>query len=296
MWEHKFYVLFDFPYCAIISSYLFYMGRKVRKMINVLGVCNINAKKNTHILKQGTLLNLSTNPLKPLTKDTVSFKGIQPKSYELNREVGSYRFYQEFPVDKENNYRVIYYTDVTPECNKNGVAPFPPSHIEFEKPVDMSLGIEICKQHLIGYPDDGLYNDNQFDILKNFLSTCDELKNEKLVSCLDVMHNTIVFELEGNRVLKMVKYNPFPENRKYEPSFDLPVLSNVYNCGDYYVFIQEKADTDLVDRENLNDVIERIKNAGYEPYDIEGNESQVGWSEMMQDYMLLDTECARVKK
>ena len=70
MWKHKFYVLFDFPYCAIISSYLFYMGRKVRKMINVLGFCNINAKKNTHILKQGTLLNLSTNPLKPLTKDT----------------------------------------------------------------------------------------------------------------------------------------------------------------------------------------------------------------------------------
>ena len=264
-------------------------------MINCFSFANINIKNNSPVFRQGTLLNLSTNPLKPLTKDTVLFKGIKPKSYELNREAGSYRFYQEFPIDKENNYRVIYYTDVTPECQKNGAAPFPPSHIEFDKPIDMSLGIEICKQHLVGYPDDGLHDDKQFDILKDFLPTCEELKNEKLVSSLDVMHNTIVFELEGDRVLKMVKYNPFPEGRSFEPSFDLPVLSDVHNCGDYYIFVQEKADTYSVPYEALDDVIERIKLAGYEPYDIEGNELQIGWSETMQDYMLLDTECARVK-
>ena len=93
----------------------------------------------------------------------------------------------------------------------------------------------------------------------------------------------------------MVKYNPFPEGRSFEPSFDLPVLSDVHNCGDYYIFVQEKADTYSVPYEALDDVIERIKLAGYEPYDIEGNELQIGWSETMQDYMLLDTECARVK-
>ena len=113
---------------------------------------------------------------------------------------------------------------------------------------------------------------------------------------MDAMNSTIVLELEGNRVLKMIKYNPFPDGRKFEPSFDLPVLSDVYSHKGYYMFVQEKADTDDIDSDALESVIERIETAGYEPYDIVGNEMQVGWSEIKQDYMLLDTECARVKK
>lgn len=264
-------------------------------MINLVGFNNLNIKQNAPVQKTGSLLNLSSNPLKPLAKDTVSFKGIQPKSYELKREPHSYRFYQEFPIGKDNSYRVIFYDDVTNECKEKGHSTFPPSHIEFEKPVDMQLGLEICKQHLLGYEDWSLYNNKQFDILKDLLANCDELKNEKLVSCMDAIHNTIVLELEGNRVLKMVKYNPFPDDRPYEPEFDLPVLSNVYQAGEYYAFVQEKADTDDIDVDAVDDVIERIKFAGYEPYDIEGNTLQVGWSEMMQDYMLLDTECAQPK-
>ena len=264
-------------------------------MINLVGFNNLNINKSSSVQKTGNSLYLSTNPLKPLAKDTVSFKGIQPKIYELKRDASSYRYYQEFPISNNNSYKVIFYEDVTNECKTKGKATFPPSHIEFEKPVDMSLGLEICKQNLLGYDDWGIYDEKQFDILKEFLPTCDELKDEKLVSCMDAMHSTIVLELEGNRVLKMVKYNPFPEDRKYEPEFDLPLLSNVYKCGEYYAFVQEKADTDDIDRDALNDVIERIELAGYEPYDIRGNESQVGWSEIMQDYMLLDTECAKPK-
>ena len=264
-------------------------------MISFENLNSSNISKNISVDKTGLLFGLCTNPLKPLAKDTVSFKGIQPKQYELSIEPHSYRYYQEFPVGNDNSYRVIYYENVTNECKQKGHATFPPSHIEFEKPVDMSIGLEVCKQNLLGYKGWSIYNDKQFDILKNFLPTCEELKDEKLVSCLDAANNTIVLELEGNRVLKMVKYNPFPEGRSFEPEFDLPVFSDIYQCGDYYVFVQEKADTEDVDRDALDDVIERIELAGYEPYDIRGNELQIGWSEIMQDYMLLDTECAKPK-
>ena len=265
-------------------------------MINVSDIQNkINSQK-VPLFRHNRLLNLSTNPLKPLSADTVSFRGVKPRMYELKKEAGSYRYFQEFPISKDNSYRVIYYEDVTHKCKKDGKAPFPPSHIKFKKPVDMSLGLEICKQNLLGYPNWSIYNDRQFDILKDMLQNCDELKDEKLVSCMDAMNNTIVLELEGNRVLKMVKYDPFPEGRFYEPSFDLPLFSSVYQSGDYYAFVQEKAQTDDVSIDDLNSVIERIEAAGYEPYDIVGNELQVGWSEIKQDYMLLDTECARVKK
>ena len=43
----------------------------------------------------------------------------------------------------------------------------------------------------------------------------------------------------------------------------------------------------MEDDTELNSVIERIKKAGYEPFDIEGNDTQIGWSEIKQDYMLL---------
>lgn len=262
-------------------------------MINLLNLNNVNISKMP--VSCFSSLKLQSNSLKPLSKDTVSFSANKTKTYELEREIGSFRFFQEFPIDKDNSYKVIYYTDITKEAKEKGIAPFPPSHIEFKKPIDMQTGLEICKQHLLGYNDWSLYDGNQIDVLKNFLLNCKELKDEKMVSSLDMIHNTIVLELEDNRVLKMVKYNPFPEGRKFEPSFDLPVLSDVYNCGDYYVFVQEKADTDDVDMDALESVMNRIVDAGYELYDIEGNETQVGWSEIMQDYMLLDTECA-VKK
>lgn len=264
-------------------------------MLNLVNFNNFNIIKPQTFSGAKFNAYIGVSPLKPLEKDTISFKGSQPRSYELQREAGTFRYFQKFPIGNDNSYKVIYYQDVTDECRMNGHASFPPSHIEFEKPVDMSLGLDICKQNLLGYKDWSIYNDKQFDILKDFLPTCEELKDEKLVSCMDAMHNTIVLELEGNRVLKMVKYNPFPEGRPYEPEFDLPVFSNTYKCGDYYVFVQEKADTDDIDSVALDDVIRRIELAGYEPYDIRGNELQIGWSEIMQDYMLLDTECA-VKK
>ena len=265
-------------------------------MINNLNIHNNIFFQGALPLKQKGLLNLSSNPLKPLSADTVSFSGIKPREYELKREAGSYRYYQEFPIGDDNSYRVIYHEDISSDCKKDGQAPFPPSHIEFRKPVDMSLGLDICKQNLLGYSMWGLHNENQFDILKKMLPNCSELKNEKLVSCIDAMNNTIVLELEGNRVLKMVKYNPFPEGRTYEPSFDLPLFSSVYESEGYYAFIQEKAETSDVSSADLRSVIERIKLAGYQPYDIENNETQVGWSEICQDYMLLDTECAKIKE
>lgn len=272
-------------------------------MINLISFCGGNILKNAPALKNGRistanfLLNHTTNPLKPLEKDVVSFKGVAPRAYNLERDSHYGKYTQKFPIGKDNSYKIIYHIDISSECDENGVAPYPPSSLKFEKPIDLASGIEISKQHMCGYKEWCIYDEKQFDILKDFVSNCPELKNEKLVSCMDAAFNTIVLELEGNRVLKMVKYNPFPEGRKFEPSFDLPILSNVYKCGDYYAFVQEKAEVHYMeDDTELNSVIERIKKAGYEPFDIEGNDTQIGWSEIKQDYMLLDTECAKVKK
>lgn len=271
--------------------------------MNLISFCGVNVLKNAHVSKgerifgANSLLNLSTNPLKPLEKDTILFKGVAPKAYKLEREPYSGKYTQKFPLEKDNSYKVVYHIDVSSECDENGIAPYPPSSLKFEKPVDLAQGIDISKRHMCGYKEWCIYDEKQFDTLKELVLNSPELKSEKLVSCMDAAFNTIVLELEGNRVLKMVKYNPFPEGRKFEPSFDLPLLSKVYKCGDYYAFVQEKAEVHYMEDDTaLNSVIDRIKEAGYEPFDIEGNDTQIGWSEIKQDYMLLDTECAKVKK
>ena len=260
-------------------------------MINILNLQNKIFSQNIQSLQQCRLLNLSTNPLKPLSADTVSFSA---RKYDVKREDGSWgKYIQKYPLAKDNSYKIVYYSNVSSEYPEG--VPYPPNHVQFTQPIDIQKGLDICEQHMYGFEEWELKDKEQIKILKEFLQTCDELKDEKLVSLMDAMNNTLVLELEGNRVLKMVKYNPFPEGRNFEPSFDLPVLSDVYSHKGYYMFVQEKADTDDIDSDALDSVIERIEEAGYEPYDIIGNEMQVGWSEIKQDYMLLDTECARVK-
>ena len=260
-------------------------------MINIFNIQNKITPQNIQPFQQKRLLNLSTNPLKPLAKDTVSFSA---RKYDVEREKGCWgKYIQSFQTPDDDSYKVVYYSDVSTEYPEG--VPYPPNHVQFKKPIDLSKGLDVCEQHMYGFEEWELKDKEQIKILKEFIQTCDELKDEKLVSLMDAMNSTIVLELEGNRVLKMIKYNPFPDGRKFEPSFDLPVLSDVYSHKGYYMFVQEKADTDDIDSEALDSVIERIEAAGYEPYDIIGNEMQVGWSEIKQDYMLLDTECAKVK-
>lgn len=260
-------------------------------MINILNLQNKIISQNIQPVQHCRLLNLSTNPLKPLSEDTVSFSA---RKYDVEREKGSWgKYTQSFKTPENDNYKVVYYSDVSSEYPEG--VPYPPSHVQFKEPIDIQKGLDICEQHMYGFEEWQLKDIEQVKILKEFIQTCDELKDEKLVSLMDAMNSTIVLELEGNRVLKMIKYNPFPVGRNFEPSFDLPVLSDVYSHKGYYMFVQEKADTDDIDSDALDSVIERIEEAGYEPYDIIGNEMQVGWSEIKQDYMLLDTECARVK-
>jgi len=235
------------------------------------------------------------NFLNSLTKneaDNISFTG---NKYQLQKQKGDYIFFQDFPIGEDNGYKIIYYSDSKFDVNENGERIYPPSKIIFDKPIDMQTALEVCEKNLLNYEQWSLDDSKQISKLREFMKTCDELKNEKIVSVIDAIHHTLVLELEGNRVLKMIAYNPFPKERPFDKTFDLPVLSKVYECAEYYVYVQEKADTDCVDEEALDSVIKRIVAAGYIPYDIIGNETQIGWSEIAQNYMLLDSECAKAQ-
>lgn len=222
-------------------------------------------------------------------KNDISFTG---NKYNLQWYAQEGNYFEEFPLNNGNTYKVIYYSDSRYDINEKGERKYPPQKISFKKPTDIQTALEVCKKNLVNYDEWCLYDEKQIEILEKFLINCPELKNEKILSVIDAIHSTFVLELEGNRVLKMIPYNPFPIGRPFEKTFDLPVLSKVYECGGYYVYIQEKADTDCVDDEALKSVIDRIESAGYIPYDIDGNETQIGWSEIAQDFMLLDSECA----
>lgn len=257
-------------------------------MINNINTKIINNLYRQNLCKKVKLQSFKGSYLKPLEKDTVSFKASAFKRDSM------YRCYQEKPFSKDNSYRIIYYEDVTEKMEKERQLPYPPSHIEFKNPEEILKSIDIIEYYLYNCSICNMKDINQVKILKEFISNEPAFKKEKVKSLLDAFSTTLVIELEDNRVLKMTKYNPFPQGRQFESSFDIPLLSEVYNYKGYYFYIQEKANTDDVDMEKIENVAERIVRAGYKPYDLEGNTLQIGWSEMMQDYMLIDSECAQV--
>ncbi len=255
---------------------------------------NITAKYFSNLSKvksasEKSQFGFSSNPLKPLEKDTVSFKGA------LFKRDRNGRYCQEKTMADGSKYQIIYYEDINRRIKPDGNLPYPPLNIEFEKPTDIFAALDVCDNYLYNCATCEMYDRNQINTLKEFISETGTFKDEKIKSMVDAMHSTLVVELEGDRVLKMTKNEPFAKGRPFEPSFDIPLFSDVYKYKDYYIFVQEKADTEYIENYALDSVIERIIEAGYKPYDIEGNELQIGWSELKQDYMLIDSECAQMK-
>lgn len=241
-----------------------------------------NAGNTKKLIKTSCFFN---NPLKPLERDTVSFTS---SMFQRNGR----KYYLEKGLPNNNSYKLIYYEDVGRRMNEKGRLPYPPDNIEFSKPVDMNDGLDICEKYLFDCNECYMKDRDQFSILKEFIEKTGNFKNEKISSMMDAMNTTLVLDIGDDRVLKMTKHEPFANGRKFEPSFDIPLFSEVYKYKDYYIFTQEKADTDLIEEEDLEDVIKRIKECGYRPFDIKGDTSQIGWSEIMQNYMLIDSECA----
>lgn len=244
--------------------------------------CQYIGYNTKQFIKTSSFVN---NPLKPLEKDTVSFK-----SSAFKRD--GIKYYLQTDLPNDNSYKIIYYEDVGYQIKPDGKLPYAPYHIEFAKPIEMEQGLDICERYLFDCDECYMKDRDQISTLKEFMSETGVFKNEKLSSMIDAMNNTLVLDIGDNRVLKMTTHEPFVNGRKFEPSFDIPLLSDIYKYKDYYIFIQEKAETDLIEDEDLDSVIQRIEDAGYKPFDIKGNTSQIGWSELMQDYMLIDSECA----
>ncbi len=223
-----------------------------------------------------------------LEKDTF-VKSEQPRKYKYNGK----QYYIEYPLDEDNSYTLFYYSDIEKDSKNNEKMPYPPNGITFKKPIDITKAADICNKHYNNCETDSPYNPEQFNILKKFVNSNKQFQKEKVVSIIDIFANTIVMELENNRVLKMVKNNPFP-NRQFEPEFDIPLLSNVHKFDNYYILIQEKADTNDIESDDIDDVVFRIKQKGYDTYDIDGitGDMQIGWSPSLKKMMLIDSECA----
>jgi len=191
------------------------------------------------------------------------------------------------PLGRNNSFILVYDEDVV--LDDNNKLPYPPSSIKFEKPVNYNEAFEVFRKYIYGCGFRFLNDKEQLGILKDFLNNSD-FKDEKISSLIYAVAKTIVLELQNGCVLKMTSYNPF-EKRPFEPEFDMPLMSDVYKCKDYYIYLQEKRDSCPVNKDDLNDVADRIRKAGYKPYDM--YECQIGFSPSLKKPMLLDSECAQ---
>ena len=241
------------------------------------------------------------NSAKVFKQKAVSFTSLPYDTFVKSETTGKYKFngfqyYTECPLGDDNSYQLFYYRNIEKDSKKSDIAPYPPDKITFKKPVDIGQAADVCNKYYNNCEMDIIYNPEQFNILKRFVNSNAQFQKEKVVSTIDIFANTIVMELEGNRVLKMVKNNPFP-NRKFDADIDIPLLSDVHQFEDYYILIQEKADTEDIEYKDVKEMIRRIKQKGYNPYDIDGitGDMQIGWSPSLEKMMLIDSECAQGK-
>ena len=113
--------------------------------------------------------------------------------------------------------------------------------------------------------------------------------DEKIFAFVGNGFYSSVFDIGGNRVLKISEQNPF-EYREYNPKFDIPLLSPIHKYGDMYGYIQAKADRQAT----LSDVLsvkKRMRKAGYKAVDFKYHpEEQVGIYNGRS--YLLDSRCA----
>ncbi len=88
--------------------------------------------------------------------------------------------------------------------------------------------------------------------------------NEKIFGIIGTGALTTVFDIGDGRVLKISQENPF-EYRKYNPKFDVPLLSNVEEHEGIFGYIQAKANTEDVRTPNVLSVQRKMKRAGFAP-------------------------------
>lgn len=216
----------------------------------------------------------------------LSYDSFEPRKKLFNKDENG-DWTAVLPLGRDNSYTLIYDEDVVSDDENK--LPYPPVSIKFKKPVNCNKAFEVFRKYIYGCGFCFLDDDEQLGILKDFLNNSD-FKDEKISSLIYAVEKTIVLELQNGHVLKMTDYNPF-EKRPFEPEFDMPLMSDVYKCKDYYIYMQEKKDSSPVSKDDLNDVTDRIYKAGYKPYDM--HECQIGFSPSLKKPMLLDSECAQ---
>lgn len=158
---------------------------------------------------------------------------------------------------------------------------------EFKEPVNIKKGLE------------QIWNDTSLNHrIKNareVVETINKYKDFKLYGITGIGSTTTTFDIGDEKVLKVSLENPY-QFREYEPKFDIPLIDKVEKIGNkLFAYIQAKADMDKTVEKDVIEVINRIKEAGYEPtLDLHPSKlEQVGWYNGKP--WLVDVRCAVTK-
>lgn len=127
--------------------------------------------------------------------------------------------------------------------------------------------------------------------VKEYLKSFDYVKEKDIKGILAKGGLSVIFDMGEKAVLKCSLENPL-EYRKHCPDFDIPFLSPVIKINQTYIVKQAKADTKNLSIADCNDVISRIKKAGFElSQDMDSSKIRQIGKYNGKNY-LLDTRCA----
>ena len=127
----------------------------------------------------------------------------------------------------------------------------------------------------------------------NDLQNVKNILNKKVNGVLGQGRNSIVFDTQSGKVIKITKGNHFPMNRPLQP-FDVPVYKKGHFKNTYF-YIEEKLYQHGLSRQFVSNVINDIEEKGFKASDLASSDFyQVGLSKNGKLY-LLDPECAEYK-
>lgn len=109
----------------------------------------------------------------------------------------------------------------------------------------------------------GYYIAEIFPDLKKYIAM-GKIKESEIKSILNNGGLSLIFNTGDDTVLKCSLENPL-EFRKHNPNFDIPFLSPVEQVGKVFFVKEAKADTKDITTKDCEEVIKKIKAAGYEP-------------------------------
>ncbi|MBS4760207.1 MAG: hypothetical protein KHX03_05880 [Clostridium sp.] len=173
----------------------------------------------------------------------------------------------------------------------------PTNHREYPTPVRLDKAlrdIQKAEREILPVPagHTNTYETSVDDFIKR-VNKDENLASRKIITYLNRGSSALAFETPDEKILKLSMGNHFPMNRPHE-KFDVPIYEKGH-IGRMFYYLEEKLFQHGLSEPFVEIVRDKIKKAGYKPFDIhEGDVHQIGISSKGEVY-LLDPECARYK-